>query len=154
MMCGVTFHDFVTASAGPDGGLFMFTEAMFAGTAMHAMRRGFNEAAHCNEDRRPNRCFDPSKNDAVFKPLEKGGFAFFIAGLCAHEKANACSVPEFFKMYIKLPLPARGMLWYSQGALFSATREQIRRRPIEDYNLLLFESSKSSDPSVGYFMEW
>ena len=77
-----------------------------------------------------------------------------IASLCTAEASSTCSGYTFWKAFIKLPLPKDHVMFFSQGAIFSATAEQIRKRPLEDYQRLLAEVSKSDDTAAGFFLEW
>ena len=77
-----------------------------------------------------------------------------IASRCTTEASKSCSGYSFWDTFIKLPRPRADILFFAQGATFSATKEQIRRRPLEDYKQLLAEVSKSEDPSAGFFLEW
>ena len=77
-----------------------------------------------------------------------------IASLCTAEASSTCSGYTFWKAFIKLPLPKDHVMFFSQGAIFSATAEQIRKRPLEDYQRLLAEVSKSDDAAAGFFLEW
>lgn len=77
-----------------------------------------------------------------------------IASLCTAEGSATCSGYTFWKTFIKLPLPQDDVMYFCQGAIFSATAEQIRKRPLEDYKRLLTEVSKSDDTAAGFFLEW
>ena len=77
-----------------------------------------------------------------------------IASLCTTEASTTCSGYSFWNTFIKLPLPQDHVLFFCQGAIFSATADQIRKRPLEDYKLLLTEVSKSDDTAAGFFLEW
>lgn len=77
-----------------------------------------------------------------------------IASRCKAEESKSCSGYSFWDSFIKLPRPRADILFFSQGATFSATAEQIRRRPLKDYKQLLTEVSKNEDPSAGFFLEW
>ena len=66
-----------------------------------------------------------------------------------------CSKIKFWEKYIKLPLPPLNFVYYSQGAIFAATKEQLQRRPLDDYKLLLNDFNNSTKSSyLGYYMEW
>ena len=69
-----------------------------------------------------------------------------IASLCTAEASTTCSGYSFWKTFIKLPLPKDHVMFFSQGAIFSATAEQIRKRPLEDYQryLLVLSTGMSS----------
>ena len=77
-----------------------------------------------------------------------------IAALCITEGSATCNGLSFWESFIKLPLPKDHVIFFAQGAIFSATAKQIRRRPLEDYQRLLSEVSKSSDTAAGFFLEW
>ena len=65
-----------------------------------------------------------------------------------------CSAEAFYRRYIKLPRPPNDVIFYSQGAIFSVTREQIRKRSLDDYKNLLLLVSLSNDTAAGFFLEW
>jgi hypothetical protein len=50
-------------------------------------------------------------------------------------------------------VPLQGALWFAQGARFSVTAEQIRRRLLADYERLLASVNGSVDPSAACFLE-
>lgn len=77
-----------------------------------------------------------------------------IASRCTAEASTTCTGYSFWQKFVKLPLPKESTAFFSQGATFSVTAEQIRRRPLEDYKSLLTEVSQSADPSAGFFLEW
>ena len=77
-----------------------------------------------------------------------------IASRCTAEASKTCTGTTFWNKFVKLPLPNESTMFFSQGATFSVTAQQIRTRPLEDYKALLREVSQSADPSAGFFLEW
>ena len=65
-----------------------------------------------------------------------------------------CTKMKFWKKYIKLPLPPHDLVFYAQGSLFSVTKEQLHRRPLEDYRNLLDDLTNSSGIYMGLLMEF
>lgn len=97
------------------------------------------------------------KDEPWWKKHRGGGLDGLLAHInkrCEEEKAPVCTAQDFWRRYIKLPLHSNAIVWYAQGAIFSATRAQIRRRPLADYQALLEAASGHEDSSVGYFMEF
>ena len=77
-----------------------------------------------------------------------------IASRCTAENSTTCSGFSFWNKFIKLPYPKDSILFFSQGAIFSVTSRQVRKRSIEDYKYLLAEVSQNIDPSASFFLEW
>ena len=154
MYCNSTLHDYVTA---PDGH-FIFTEVMRLDDAVHAVRKGYMNSKQCTyreHGRRISRCYDPSDFDVRMIPRIDHPFTVKLIGnLCRQENSTTCSPKLFWDKFIKLPYPPRNFIWYAQGAVFSLTKEQIRKRPRSEYEALLKEASKGQDTSSGFFMEY
>lgn len=60
---------------------------------------------------------------------------------------------EYFHDYLAADVPTDGVLYFSQGAQFSVSREAIHTHPKEYYEQLL-SLLDSVDPWSGYFNEW
>ena len=154
MYCNSTLHDYVTA---PDGH-FIFNEVMRLKDAVHAVRKGYLDSKKCvhrERGRQISRCYDPSNFDARLIPRIDHPFTVKVIGdLCRVENSTTCSPKLFWDKFIKLPYPPRDIVWYAQGAVFSFTKEQIRKRPRSEYEALLREASKGQDTSSGFFMEY
>jgi hypothetical protein len=164
--CPLTIYDYLMAK----NGLFIFTELTSLSNGRHVIRNGYNNYAK----RKKNKCIPRSdQNLFEYSPMPDKCFALDdyesytdnihfnvdIAKECNSAKDTAstpypCSKISFWKKYIKLPLPPNNFLWYAQGAIFSATREQIHRRPLEDYKILLDDFNNSTKNYLGFLMEW
>lgn len=152
-MANSTFHDFVL---NPNGH-FVFSSVMWLPTIAHYVRLGYN-AGKLTRYQAVKRCPTVPINaaggaEARFS-FEVTPVLYHVAKLCEQEQNDFCSGPKFWHKFIKLPEPPHGVVFFTQGALFSATAEQIRRRPLDDYKYLLDFASKSNDTSIGFFMEW
>ena len=77
-----------------------------------------------------------------------------MASRCSLENSSTCSGYSFWNKFIKLPYPKETILFFAQGATFSVTDQQIRKRSLEEYKILLAEVSQSEDPSASFFLEW
>ena len=161
--CPLTLYDYITAKDG----LFIFTEVMSLSNGRNVIRNGYNNYAK----RKKNRCIPQSQNIETILPnkcfslddyesyTDNIGFIVHIAKDCHSAKDTLslpypCSKISFWNKYIKLPLPPKNFLYYSQGAIFSATREQIHRRPLSDYKLLLDDFNNSNRGYLGFLMEY
>jgi hypothetical protein len=134
----------------------------------HVSRNGYNNY----RKRKKNKCVPYSKENTFVSPMPNSCFSLedyesyvdniqFVTGIateCQYRKDTSipypCTKLKFWMKYIKLPLPPKNLVWYAQGALFSVTREQIHRRPLEDYKMLLDDFSNSTGNYLGYLMEW
>ena len=135
----------------------------------HVSRNGYNN--YWKQKR--NRCVPHSEQNPLFKysmphrcyPLDyieyrtdHNSMIIGIATECFSLKDTAppypCSKVSFWNKYIKLKLPSNYLVHYAQGGLFSATRDQIHRRPLEDYKNLLDHFSHSSGIYLGLLMEF
>lgn len=172
-----SFHDFVL---NPNGH-FIFTAALWFPTAAHEVRVGYN-SEHIPRSSGMSKCWDMS--DKTSSVEKNGRFSFSLIKILEHivtrcqlEKSNTCSIPLFWDKFIRLQRPYKDIVFFAQvskrllriatrllphlrylvclqGAIFSATAEQIRRRPLSDYRDLLQQCRMSEDPSAGFFMEW
>lgn len=99
---------------------------------------------------------DPTGSEYRFDLEDKNHLFLLkhIASRCTVEGSSTCSGSSFWAAFINLPRPKDDVVFFSQGAVFSATAEQIRRRPLSEYKRLLDTVSKSEDPSAGFFLEW
>ena len=163
--CPLTLYDYTTAK----NGLFIFTEAMNMTNGRHVSRNGYNNYWKLKR----NRCVPHSEHNPLFKytlphrcyPLDYieshtdhssmiEGIATECFSLKDTEAPYPCSKVSFWNKYIKLKLPSNYLVYYAQGGLFSATRDQIHRRPLEDYKSLLDHFSHSSGIYLGLLMEF
>lgn len=154
MYCNSTLHDYVTA----EDGLFIFNEVMRLKDSVHSVRKGYINTKECvyrPPGSRVPPCYDPRDFDFRLIPRVDHPFTLTVIGdSCRKEKSKTCSPKLFWDEYIRLPYPSHDLIWYAQGAVFSATKEQIRRRPRSDYEAILKEASKGEDTSTGFFMEY
>lgn len=162
LLTNSTFHDFVLSSSHK--GHFVFTHALFLPTLAHVDRPGWNRYTSSIEPGVSTRlqalqqCPDPplvTLSNLTRWALSKG-LIHHIAQRCSEENATVCSSVGFWDRFVRLPRPKDDIIYMSQGGLFAATREQIRRRPREEYDAILreIERSRQIDSYVGYFMEW
>ena len=153
MHCGVTLHDFILSPST----LFVFTEMLSLDKVFHGVRAGYDSRIPCQHNR-SSAIFPPTCYNA--RQIQGTGSLDFImrriAKTCSLQTNNTqdCTVLGFWRRFIKLPLPPMLVTWYSQGAVFAVTRDDIRKRPRSEYEQLLALASKSADPFVGYLMEW
>lgn len=156
MFTNSTFHDFVLSKSGH----FIFTQAIYLPNAAHIIRKGYSNASFpITRKQGLSKCPTPT----FYTPDGHSGrtrlwrkMVAHIAGRCKREKAKHCSTHSFWDTYIRLPRPLDDIIYTAQGALFSATRTQIRSRPLDHYKEILAEIEKSNveDSYVGYFMEF
>jgi hypothetical protein len=166
LLANSTFHDFVL-STSPQGH-FVFTGAVWLPTLAHLLRAGYNKEG-ATRSQALAKCPTPALT-------ERGGSEYrfdlddpphlhvlrHVAALCAAEQrqrhgnasAETCTGPGFWRTYIKLPPPPGDVVFFAQGAVFAATAEQIRRRPLADYRAVLAAVAHGPDPSAGFFLEW
>jgi len=161
--CPLTLYDYITAT----NGLFIFTEVMSLANGRNVVRNGYNNYAK----RKKNRCIPQPQHIETTIPdkcfalddyesyTDNIGFIVHIAKECQNAKDTLsqpypCSKISFWNKYIKLPLPPKMFLYYAQGAVFSATREQIHRRPLNDYKILLNDFINSNKSYLGFLMEY
>merc|ERR1719378_270473 len=64
------------------------------------------------------------------------------------------NLQQYFTGHVNADLPEDGMAFFSQGARFAVSREQIQRRSREEYMQLLSVVSGSADPCANYMNEW
>lgn len=161
MHCEVSLHDYILDHQS--NGLFVFTEMIHLSNAFHGVRPEYFhhvclQRKKAAKDRQfPAKCFGDKEKDIKFLSpmLHHPGTVHIIGDSCkAEHLQKACSPVAFWEKYIKLPLPEGLVTWYAQGAVFSATRTQIRRRSKQDYERLLEIASMGRDTSAGFFMEW
>ena len=151
-----TIHDYVLS----DDGWFVFTGAIYIPTLAHLLRTGYNKG-HASREQAQSKCPTPpldapGGNEYKFDLDDWPHLKVFrhIASRCASEDSSTCQGYAFWNKFVKLPPPPEDIIYFAQGAVFAATREQIRRRPLSDYVELLKEVEKSVDPSAGFFLEW
>lgn len=51
-------------------------------------------------------------------------------------------------------IPEDNIAYLAQGAIFSVTKENIRKRSLEYYKKLLAAAASNEDPSIGFLLEW
>eukprot|EP01038_Epipyxis_sp_PR26KG_P005491 gene5491-7603_t len=153
-----TFHDFVLTTS--KDGHFIFTGAIYLPTLSHILRSGYNKR-ELNRKQGMMSCpspplYETGGSEYKFDLDDRAHISVMrhIASLCRQEKSPYCSGLAFWNKFIRLKIPIHQTIFFTQGALFAVTREQIKRRPYEDYKQLYDEVSKSVDPSAGFFLEW
>jgi len=150
-----TFHDFVLTTSSL--GHFIFTAAVWLPTLAHRVRRGYN-LFFATRQQALSQCPEPRLGSALGSEykfdLHEQPFFETIANACLDQNATTCSAIDFWKTYIRLPLPPHNVAFFAQGAIFAATRSQIRKRPLAEYVALLDLVSHSKDPYAGFFLEW
>jgi hypothetical protein len=155
MLGNSSFHDFVL----DPNGHFIFTSALWFPTAAHIIRYGFNTKYVSRAEAQVS-CFNISDDKTGIEHNGKFSFSYLkivdhIAERCESEGSTTCSIPTFWDQYIKLGgRPYKDVVFFAQGAVFSASAAQIRRRPLSEYASLLQQCSLSPDTSAGFFMEW
>jgi len=164
MYCDVTLHDYILGNSS----LFVMTEMMHMHNAFHVVRRGYNGGT-CLRKRSapipkkessspaelPHMCFGDNDVEAFLLPSRHHPVTVHITGdSCKRDREDACTPYAFWDKYIRLPRPEGGLVWYAQGAVFAASREDIRRRSRADYERLLKAASQGQDTSTGFFMEY
>jgi len=163
--CPYLLYDYLIAR----NGLFVFTEVMNITNGRHVSRNGYNN--YWKQKR--NKCIPRSEQNPFFiYPLPTNCFPldYFesytdhvgmvegIANQCHELKDTSmpypCTKIKFWKKYIKLPLPPHDLVYYAQGGLFSVTKEQLLRRPLQEYRRLLDDFTNSSGIYMGLLMEF
>lgn len=135
-------------------------------------RAGFNKATRLppQEARRrgQQRCPDVSDVGTESRLETSSDLLRHVSARYAEEKArfgakggpglglddNGPSLVSFWWTFIRLPLPPGRTAFFAQGSVFSITAAQIRRRPLQDYKLLLEAVSRGVDPYAGYYLEY
>ena len=121
---------------------------------------------------RPPRCFDPTlgrwkhktpavllgeeaARDCRLRAINMDSYENSSAreAWAAAQNVRACSLADFWDSVLREPRPRGDVVWYTQGARFAATSEQIRRRPVSDYQRLLTTTLDGADPYAGYLLE-
>ena len=162
LYCPLTIYDYLLSKEG----LFIFTELTSLNNGRIIFRKGYNEHSTCLSKLKenkysitplsiPNQCFSLEDYENTIDFIN-WNVAMTLECLKAQDTSYPypCSKIKFWKKYIKLPLPPLNFVYYSQGAIFAATKEQIQRRPLDDYKLLLDDFNNSTKPYLGYYMEW
>jgi len=165
MYCDVTLHDYILGNAS----LFFMTEMLHMRNAFHVVRKGYNGGT-CLRKRSstspipeeitssaklPHKCFGDNDTEAFILPSRHHPVTVHIMGdTCKRDHEDACTLYAFWDKYIRLPRPKEGLVWYAQGAVFAASKEDIRRRSRTDYQRLLKVASLGQDTSTGFFMEY
>jgi hypothetical protein len=151
-----SFHDFVL---GEDG-WFVFTAALWLPTLAHVVRTGYNKGTanrlQALESCPTPRLTEKDGSEYKFDLDDRPHLALLrhIASRCSYENSTTCQGYSFWDNFIRLPRPNYDTIFFGQGAIFAATREQIQRRPLQDYQRLLQAVSLNEDPSAGFFLEW
>ena len=149
MVPGVFFLDYLLNP------LFVFTTVLHLETKKRIRLDSFGVVSDYADQPevhvQPASCFDVLSQG---RNLGSAGiFRNHVASLCAEEQTPHCSLEGYWEQYLQQPVPPQGALWFAQGARFSATAEQIRRRPRAEYERLLASVNGSVDPAAGYFLE-
>jgi Protein of unknown function (DUF3431) len=149
MVPGVFFLDYLLSP------LFVFTTVLHLETKERIRLDSFGVASDYADQpevhESPATCFDIRTQG---RHLGSAGiFRSHVARRCRQEQTANCSLEGYWEQYLQQPVPPQGALWFAQGARFSVTAEQIRRRPRADYERLLASVNISRDPSAGYFLE-
>ena len=147
-----SFHDFITSSSGH----FVFTDWMWLRSAAHSIRKGYNYGDVPREDSLKKCPESPDINfESNLLPSRNHKFIIHhISKLCIRDNLTYCSPESFYYRFVKLPKPPNEVIFLAQGAIFSVTKEQIRRRAKSDYEELLYYASLGEDSAIGYFLEW
>jgi hypothetical protein len=161
LLANSTFHDFVLTTLPT--GHFVFTAAAWLPTLAQRIRRGYNLYSLTREQGLSS-CPQPALDGPLGTEYkfeledEASGLLAHVAKRCeeyAQFASSPCSGPGFWDRFVSLPRPPHDVVFFSQGSLFAVTREQILRRPLEQYRLLLKAVSESGpDPATGYFLEY
>ena len=158
LLANSTFHDFVLTTS--PHGHFIFTGAVWLPTLAHVLRSGYNKEGATRQQALsscPNPLLtDEGGSEYQFDLDDKPHLHLLqhIASLCQHENSTTCTGIAFWHAFIRLPLPPALTVFFSQGAVFAVTANQLRTRPLSDYQALLEHVSHSADPSAGFFLEW
>lgn len=140
LLSNSSFHDFALANATR----FVFTGAVWLPTMAQRTRRGLNRGA-LKREQGLNSCPTPPLDapggtEGKFELEDNIKQLKRIAGLCEKGtvKVGACTGPALWDNLLGLPRPPFDTLLFSFGPpLFSVTREQLLRRPLDFYNRLL-----------------
>lgn len=145
ILSGVFFLDYIMKP------LFVFSTVLHMESTARVRRAAAPPAAAAAERPLPASCFDPGRDGRRLgrAPI----FRRHVRRRCRAERAAECSLAAYWDAYVRLPRPPQQAVWFAQGARFSASASQIRRRPREDYERLLSTVNGSADPSAGYFLE-
>ena len=145
MRPGVFFVDYLVSP------LFAFTTVIQIETKARIRVRMVHSDVDEDVHVPPLPCFDPlTEGHKVGKALI---FKRHVARRCAEEENQDCTLQAYWAQHMRQPPPPQGALWFTQGARFSATAAQIRRRPRSEYERFLATVNTSVDPSSGYFLE-
>lgn len=168
LLANSTIHDYVLSTS--EKGHFIFTAAVWLPSLAQRIRRGYNLAS-ISRQQALSACPSPpldSLQGTEYKfelDEEPSGLLEHIAKRCEADAGfkrssestvnNAsCSGLGFWDRFVNLPRPPSNVAFFSQGSLFAVTRDQIHRRPLEQYQNLLNIVSSSQDPAAGYFLEY
>jgi hypothetical protein len=142
-----------------DGSAFVFTGALDMLTLNHSLRLSFVEAAHGDPVptlHKQGKCPKTELFDGWQRWWDLGWFKGAIGKRCG------CKGPETPKVFNHYwdeyfpgePRPTHGIMFFTQGARFAASRERIHQRPREFYMRLLKLLLRKKDPCHNYFNEW
>ena len=149
MLPGVFFLDYLLNP------LFAFSTVLQIESKARIRLRSYGPLADASgqalDHAAPSSCFDVRTEGAHLG--EAAIFSRHVARRCEEEGTPECSLEGYWAQHMRQPAPPQGALWFVQGARFSATAEQIRRRPRAEYERLLASVNTSVDPSAGYFLE-
>ena len=162
LQAGISFLDYVLAKDG----LFIFSDAMsLQGASPRRETRLVGVHAQIplprfdgggREQPPPGMCFNVSGGKLMRRtPCVLGG-----GGACGDEKVcdadgggPLCSIGNFYDAYVSGTRPEGDLVFYSQGARFSVTAEQVRRRPRSEYERILRSVNGTVDPFASYLLE-
>jgi hypothetical protein len=161
MLPGVSFDSYLLdeRSGGlsrEDGAAFVFTGAVHMATLNHSLRFSYLKAGEAPSLHAQTECPQSVLLDGWQRWWDLGWFKKWIGKKCGMNKAG--DLPAFFLKYwdeyMNMPRPDNGVVFFTQGARFAASRERIRQRPKEDYERIMKLLSTENDPCHNYLNEW
>jgi len=157
MQPGVEFQDYMLPDKARDS-VFVFTGAMHLPSLFHAIRSSYLFPPTSPEDQLETRAQCPSSQTASDRwerlDLPKW-FRNMMALKCGFQNGELqAHLQQYWQDHIKSDLPEDGMIFFSQGARFAASRDRIRQRSKEEYQDLLSLVSGTKDPCANYMNEW
>jgi len=157
MQPGVEFQDYMLPDKARDS-FFVFTGAMHLPSLFHAIRSSYLFPPTAPEDQLETRAQCPSSQTASDRwerlDLPKW-FRNMMSLKCGFQHGELqAHLQQYWQDHIKSDLPEDGMIFFSQGARFAASRDRIRQRSKEEYQDLLSLVSGTKDPCANYMNEW
>jgi len=133
-----------------DGSDFIFTGAVDVDKFDHYMRENYIHPVKESNASSAWRC--PSESGDGWTSWPFGKFATRLAKKC---NTSVSHLPAHFdKYWSELDMERPPIVFFAQGARFSASRERIHQRPKAFYKKMLNFVSKEIDPCENYFNEW